>query len=570
MHGLKNSDNNVTDVSQLNIEANESEMAVCYTTSTTNDEETAEGNIDETEENDNTEQDEQRVDIVECKKWLREAYETILMYKFPLDDLDLVFTLAKACLRRMILQRRKETWRQFCDQMEQGEYTKAIAKFCKIRKNRTLKPSFSTIEGPQHAANVMASHLRSIYSGHLLQEADRTFPSLGNPTTPFEIETCPITLEDIHTSLKRLPPKKAPGIDHSSLDLAQGGFWEVRGSLDQDLCLAEICTILRCHHSITPVLDFLDMKSAYDAVDRHYIWKNLENNSPEPLICLLRNLFDEVQIEVLLNNATSSRFSPVTGVLQGSILSPFLYSIYINDLPKPLRPQPIEEDLFPIQLAPFMTCLLYADDVVLIADQHQMVSLLKRCEDHSQSLGYRWNPSKCVVLDPTDQSLTCTLYGDAVPTQPFFSYLGIPFRPGGYLDTFQLLNVNTNKALATMNQLSAIGLHPKGFSPLLAVRFYMQIVRAQLEYGLAITKITSFLTNKFEDAQNTCIRRIFGGSSRSSTKVMLHLTKLPSMQERAYILQSQFLLRSFTLPEDTLLSHLFHLYGKNAYLTLNP
>ncbi len=69
-----------------------------------------------------------------------------------------------------------------------------------------------------------------------------------------------------------------------------------------------------------------------------------------------------------------------------------------------------------------------------------------------------------------------------------------------------------------------IGLHSKGFSPLLAVRFYTQIIRAQLEYELIITKITSFLTSKFEDAQNTCIRRIFSGSSRSSTKVMLHLT----------------------------------------------
>ncbi|KAG1034973.1 hypothetical protein G6F43_013320 [Rhizopus delemar] len=63
-------------------------MIVCYTTSTTNNEETAEGNIDETDENDKTEQDEQRVDRVECKKRLREAYETILMYKVPLDDLD--------------------------------------------------------------------------------------------------------------------------------------------------------------------------------------------------------------------------------------------------------------------------------------------------------------------------------------------------------------------------------------------------------------------------------------------------------------------------------------------------
>ncbi|KAG1049730.1 hypothetical protein G6F43_007954 [Rhizopus delemar] len=69
---LRNFDNKFTDVSQLNLEADESEMIVCYTTTTTNNEETTEGNIGETEENDNTGQDEQRVDIVE----------------FPLDDLD--------------------------------------------------------------------------------------------------------------------------------------------------------------------------------------------------------------------------------------------------------------------------------------------------------------------------------------------------------------------------------------------------------------------------------------------------------------------------------------------------
>jgi hypothetical protein len=115
--------------------------------------------------------------------------------------------------------------------------------------------------------------------------------------------------------------------------------------------------------------------------------------------------------------------------------------------------------------------------------------------------------------------------------------------------------------------VTAIGLYPKGFSPLLAVCFYTQIIRAQLEYGLTITKITPFLTNKFEDAQNTCIRRIFGASSRSSTKVMLHLTKLPSMQECSYILQSQFLLRSFTHPDDTLLSCLLcYIRRSNSHL----
>ncbi|ORE09053.1 hypothetical protein BCV72DRAFT_321315 [Rhizopus microsporus var. microsporus] len=104
-----------------------------------------------------------------------------------------------------------------------------------------------------------------------------------------------------------------------------------------------------------------------------------------------------------------------------------------------------------------------------------------------------------------------------------------------------------------MNQLSAIGAHPKGFSSFLGTRFYSHIVRAQLEYGLAIIKSIIFLSKQLEDAQNVCLRRIFGGTHTSFTTVMLHMSKLPAMQERAYTLQFQSLLRSLTLPEDALL-----------------
>ncbi|KAG0751282.1 hypothetical protein G6F57_021085 [Rhizopus arrhizus] len=51
---------------------------------------------------------------------------------------------AQAKLRQLILKRRRETWRCFCDQMSQGNYSKAIAKFSRIRKNRTIKPVVST------------------------------------------------------------------------------------------------------------------------------------------------------------------------------------------------------------------------------------------------------------------------------------------------------------------------------------------------------------------------------------------------------------------------------------------
>ncbi|KAG1257368.1 hypothetical protein G6F68_009337 [Rhizopus microsporus] len=345
-------------------------------------------------------------------------------------------------------------------------------------------------------------------------------------------------------------------LESPPLDIAQGGFRRSRSTLDQALCLVETCSILRQHHRITPTLAFLDIKSAYDTIDRDHIWQTLQPSVSLPLLALLRNLFDEVNIEVLLSNATSYRFSPATGVLQGSILSPFLYSIYINQLPALLSTQPIEEvpSTDTCCFAQSINCLLYADDVVLIAAPQDLAILLQQCEDHSHRLGYRWNPLKCAILAPSSDTQAYSLYGTTIPRQGIFSYLGIPINPGGYLNTAQLIQDNVNKALQTMNQMTTIGVNNKGFDRLLSVRFYTQIVRSQLEYGLAISSVPAHQLQKLDACQTQCIRRIFGGGSRSSIKVMLHLVNLPTMKERVQKLQAKFLLRSVDAPDDTLLS----------------
>ena len=100
--------------------------------------------------------------------------------------------------------------------MEKGEYTKAIARLCKIRINRNLKPSFSTIDGPEQAAEVMTSHLQTIYSGRLLQDMDDD-RSLQYHSTPFSQDTCPILLDDVEDALRQLPPKKAPRVNPLSV-----------------------------------------------------------------------------------------------------------------------------------------------------------------------------------------------------------------------------------------------------------------------------------------------------------------------------------------------------------------
>jgi hypothetical protein len=100
-----------------------------------------------------------------------------------------------------------------------------------------------------------------------------------------------------------------------------------------------------------------------------------------------------------------------------------------------------------------------------------------------------------------------------------------------------------------MNQLSSIGVNHKDFSQRLITRFYLQMVRSQFEYGLAINIFTSAQIIKFENDQKHCLRTIFGGSSRSSVDMMLHLVRLPTMKKRINTLRTQFLLRSLYLPE---------------------
>lgn len=92
-----------------------------------------------------------------------------------------------------------------------GAYTKAIAKISKIRKNRTLNPTFSTPESPQHSADTMASHLESIFSGDLLHDLPRL--AIFPPIVPFGGDS-PFDTTFIQDTINHMPTKKAPGIDH--------------------------------------------------------------------------------------------------------------------------------------------------------------------------------------------------------------------------------------------------------------------------------------------------------------------------------------------------------------------
>ena len=134
----------------------------------------------------------------------------------------------------------------------------------------------------------------------------------------------------------------------------------------------------------------------------------------------------------------------------------------------------------------------------------------------------------------------------------FGSGSSVLMRIPSNIDGKQLIQKNTTSAETSMRILSSIGLNATGLSRLLSTQLYAQFIRPKLEYGVAITSFTKTALKQIEQAQNKCIRMIYGAHKNSETKVMRHITNLPSMNERVNILQAKYIYRAQFLPEDTL------------------
>ena len=82
------------------------------------------------------------------------------------------------------------------------------------------------------------------------------------------------------------------------------------------------------------------------------------------VLSAIQSLYDSVSCCVKVNNYLTDWFDVKQGVKQGCILSPNLFSIYVNDLANDIKNLNCGIDIDAINIS----ILLYADDIVLIAE----------------------------------------------------------------------------------------------------------------------------------------------------------------------------------------------------------
>ena len=132
---------------------------------------------------------------------------------------------------------------------------------------------------------------------------------------------------------------------------------------------------------------FVDFQKAFDLIWHEGLFRKLLKNKIDGNICdLISDMYSKSKCAIRYGEKRTNFFEYNRGVRQGCILSPILFNLYLNELPKILSSNsPQETDPITLPNGSLINCLFYADDLVLISTsasglQKQINILQKYCE----------------------------------------------------------------------------------------------------------------------------------------------------------------------------------------------
>ena len=113
---------------------------------------------------------------------------------------------------------------------------------------------------------------------------------------------------------------------------AQAGFRAEMGTVDNTFVLHGLITHL-INQGKRLFCAFVDFKKAFDFVNRDIIWyKLIKLGVKGKMLNIIQSMYSSVKSKVKYDNELSNDFDSYLGVRQGECLSPFLFSMYINDI----------------------------------------------------------------------------------------------------------------------------------------------------------------------------------------------------------------------------------------------
>ena len=266
----------------------------------------------------------------------------------------------------------------------------------------------------------------------------------------------------------------------------QGGFRPHRGCPDQLFTLVEI---LKNRGKEPTFCCFIDVKKAFDRVFRNGLWKRLADEGVKGKMWrVLRSIYESVESCVRVDDELTEFFSIETGVRQGCVLSPLLYAIFINGLVKELKELNCGIEIGENQELN-ISSLLYADDIVLMAeDRYTLQLLMNTVANYAKRWKFELNPKKSEVVvfgsKRAPRDIEWRLGENVIKQVTKYKYLGIELTRT--LNWSPYLKRILKKAKRNMTQSLAMGIKGGFMTIRLANTIWTSLVRSIVEYGCEI------------------------------------------------------------------------------------
>ena len=178
---------------------------------------------------------------------------------------------------------------------------------------------------------------------------------------------------------------------------------------------------------------FVDFKKAFDTVIHAGIrFKLLMNNINGKFYKIIKSMYERNEVCIKVNNNITPHFMSQLGVRQGDVMSPNLFKIFINDLPKYFTNLGNTVEINNKKV----DCLMYADDIVLLSTtasglQSRLDQL--HCFCNEWCLQVNTSKTKVMIFNNSGRLLKSNFsfdnkYLDVVKN---YKYLGITFSPNG-------------------------------------------------------------------------------------------------------------------------------------------
>ncbi|TBT98899.1 reverse transcriptase, partial [Hamiltosporidium magnivora] len=246
----------------------------------------------------------------------------------------------------------------------------------------------------------------------------------------------------------------------------------------------------------------LDIKSAFDRVYRWNLYKKLINYQGLSLndTLLIAELIDNNSYFLKHGNRKIDCFTALRGIPQGSVLSPNLYNVFIDDLLLYI-PQGLIENLF-----------IYADDIFLVGTTVKQIRKIIRCiQLHASDIKYELNQQKCFYN--ANKRCQKVVNGSLLENQSPMHYLGYYFnlKETDSNSSIKETRKKSLKAAIVMKNglIEKVGIGNSGYYRLL-LKGYVTFIRPHLDYTMFLLAANKTYVSASDRIQKSVVKYLFG------------------------------------------------------------